>query len=259
MRNFIKSNLLIMALVMQGCSAIVAKKQADNIIGVSVSQSFPIIASTGKVMNIDTSTANIFYYQNQILYEIEYRFFSKPYDLDNPDTTYFGDLRNAETRYCYLVYTKGNKYGYLTDDHKNLDKARVSVDSVLQNEWFSRLNAYSGMADSNYSIKVIYENKNSDSGILRKFFSFVPKQEDKTSGTIYWEFSDALKKIPYSFSPQLDSIYSSKLRKVSTVSFPKYFKANNFRLDTVKMGYDLEEIKNIDMNKIMQYFNVEKK
>lgn len=248
-----------MALIIEGCSASVAKKQAYNIIGVSVSQRFPIIATTGKVMNIDTSTTKIYYYQNQILYEIEYSFFSKPYDLDNPDTTYFGDLRNAETRYCYLVHTKGNKYGYLTDEHKKLDKARVSVDSVLQNEWFLRLNAYSAMVDSNYRIKVIYENKNSDSGIMRKLFSFVPKQEDKTSGTTYWEFSDELKKVPYSFSTQLDSIYSSKLCKVRTVSFPKYFKANNFTLDTVKMGYELEEIKNIDISKIMRYFNLEKK
>lgn len=118
------------------------KKNNNTIIGACVTQAFPILATTGKIMNIDTNNIEIYYYKNQVMYVIGERYLPKVYNLNDPDTTYFGDTRNAVTGYHYFVYTKGEKYGYLTDEYKILDKARVPVDSVLQNQWFTSLDIF---------------------------------------------------------------------------------------------------------------------
>lgn len=257
--NFLCS-LIFTVVLIQACSVTVSKKTETQLTGVRVSQDFPMIGHTGKVINLDTSTVEIYYYKNQILYKIGVDYFPKVYNLNDPDTAYFSDTRNLKTRYYYFIYSKGDKYGYISNEDKKFDLEKAPVDSVLRNQWFlQRKVNYTKDSVSKFIIGTIYETKNFDSGIFRKYLLFVPKEEGKTSGTDYWEFRDELKKFPYSISPELDSMYNSKLCKTISVSFPKYFKKQDFMLDTVKTFFNMEEIKNIDTGKIMNYFRLGKK
>jgi len=255
--------LILLSVIIQGCSATVALKKKDTIIkkdaitGITVTQYFPLPSATGKITNTDTNNIKIYYYKDQILYLVEERYLLLKYDVDKPNTI-LADLQNTAIRHYYFVYTQGDKYGYLSFKDRNLDKVRVPVDSVFQNQWFSKMDVCNKFFEAKFNIKELYEKRNIDSGILHKYFLFEPKEEGNTSGTVYWEFKNELKKFPFSLSTRLDSLYNSKLCKVRIVNYPLYFKEYDYKLDTVKQGYDLEVMRNIDTSKIMQYFNLEK-
>jgi hypothetical protein len=212
-----------------------------------VTQVFPNLSSTGKLTGYDTSSVHIYYYKNLILYNLSYHF----------DSTVNDKLLLSEKRFHYILYEKGNSYGYDFDEHKTQYKRKISMDSVFKIEWIAVTRLYP-LFVTNIAI-LLSSNRNKDSGTLHEQYLIKAKDDTTVLAKCSLGFTNKLQHVRYSLSKELDSIKKMKLNMVRIKNHTQYFKEYNFTLDTYELAYDLESVPVFNQNKIMSYFNMYKK
>jgi len=228
-------------------SIIVCHKGNDSIRGVKITENFPVINDKGNVMGYDTFSTNIYYYKNQVLYYSSYHF----------DSTSNDSLLTSETRYYYLVFTKGKTYGYQYDKYKPVFEKKVLIDSALRQEWTSLIGFYPIFSESNLTQSL--KNFNKDSGILNETYSFTAKSDTSKSGTCSLWFTKKINGIDFSLSKYLDSLNKMKLFKVRILNNPRYLKEYNITIDKIEQAFDLDEIPIKNEKELLYYFERDEK
>lgn len=233
--------ILFFALLNHSCSSVIVKKNAVR--AISVTQNFPIINNTGKLLGYDTSEhVNIYFYNNQVLYRDYYKWDSI---VDNV-------LLKSEIRQSYFVFTKNASYGYFFDHGNTKSGMRVLVDSLLKSKWFSQ-NSFTNVSFRKVSDKFI-----ADSGILSRIFITKGITDTSMCGTTLLFYTNKLAWVDYSMMREADTIKNMKLFKIRSKTNSRYLKEYNITLDTIEQAFDMKEIPVIDEKEILYYFEREK-
>ena len=225
------------------CGSLMHKKK-DIIRAIRVSQNFPFIDSTGKLLGYDTTqNVNIYYYGDQVLYRDFYKW----------DTYVDGIRVKAEIRESFFVFTKGKTFGYLYDTTKKAFEIKISVDSMLQKQWYNYTNY------SSASLTQLSEQYNADSGILCKVFTIKGKQDTTMTGSTFLWYTNRLPWVDYALIKEVDTVKNMKLFKTRDITNSRYLKEYNITLDTIEQTFDMREITVTNPEEILYYFDREKK
>jgi hypothetical protein len=241
-------SLTIIYILLHGCNSLFPKNKRNDDVEIrciKVTQIYPNLDNNGKLIKYDTSSVEIYYHQNLILYHLSYDF----------DSTFNGKLLLFENRDHYLVHKIGDNYGYNYNQFRPRYKTRVSIDSVLKTEWVSINTIYP--AFTNYIAELISSDKNDDSGSLNEVYLLRSKIDSTPLANLSLGYTHKLRHLRYSLSEELDSIKGIKLYKVRFVNHSRLFK--NHLLDRFEGAYDLQEVPVSNPKKIMSYFNMFKK
>ncbi|HMI77347.1 MAG TPA: hypothetical protein VK484_01070, partial [Ferruginibacter sp.] len=108
---FTKIPCLLATLIISSCHLMIGTEHTKKtyIPGIKISQTFPIIDKTGKLLKYDTSVTNIYFYKDQVLYHSTYHF----------DSVVQKVLLKSETKDYFFVYSKGRKDGLLYDHYSS--------------------------------------------------------------------------------------------------------------------------------------------
>ncbi len=241
MKLIISAGILIMFIC--SCGYIKSKKESTlNSPALRVIQIFPDINKEGKVVAYDTERVDIYYYNDQILYN----------DFYDWTTVWNGAITDREKRQSFFVYTYGNTYGLLYDKYQLENGKRVLVDSMLKVKWYANF----GFVPT--SKRELSSHYNPDSGILKRLYFFQGKLDTTMKGTSILSFTDKLNKIKFSLSKELDTVPGMKLYESRSVTYGRSFKGYDFKLDTVEQILKLQEISISNTETILDYFNREK-
>lgn len=198
--------------------------------------------STGLIEN-DSTTVNIAYYQDYILYELA----KVEVKLENFEKTIKGDtielkdkMIPIDTSYTYFIHKKGSKIGLRFDSLKANNGKPFSVDSIVERIGIRSSNLKIFSLDLGKPIKTVINKKTEK--IEAEFF-VDKKHEDGTADSIYRYYDDKLIKFDFSFSPSLDKEKKSKLCKTHFVDFFPNVKNK----DTICRTDYISEIKEINL------------
>lgn len=214
------------------------KRQELKISGIRLSQKFPIINQTGKLLGYDHSYADVYYYRNQILYCIYY----------NWDSSAQNTLIKSEIRKAIFVFTKGNKLGYYYDKNDFDSSKYLLVDSVLKKQWFNNF----GMQPA-VLIK-IFEGYDKDSSLFNIKYTLKGKEDTLLNGTCDLEFCNKLIDTDFSLAKELDTISKMKLVKMKLTTNSRFIKMYNVTIDKIEQVFSLQEIIITNTNELLQYF-----
>ena len=129
-------NYLFITISLLGCKSAIKNKLSDpHIVCYEITQTFPLIKNTGKLIGYDTATVNVCYFKDLVLYELYYLYDSS----DNQQI--------REKRYHYFVYQHNDQEGIDFDNYKIPIEKKVKVDSLFKNEWVKRNNLYNSFVN----------------------------------------------------------------------------------------------------------------
>jgi hypothetical protein len=242
---------LIAYWILFGCNLIAKKgkqKEHINIRCIAISNPFPIIGDKGKVVEYQPFDTKIYYYQDQIMYQV-YR----PYTITN------GKDGTSERYYPYysFVFSKGKKQGIFYDSIRLISNKIVSVDSMLAKEWAYDIK-YEEMFNDN-TTGLISSRQSIDENELQELYWFKNKKDTTSTGTLQLTFSKTkLKGIDFSISKILDSLKKMKVIKAITTYNARFVKEYNYNIDTIRNVYIVEEIPVTNPLEIIKFFKKER-
>ena len=187
--------------------------KASDVTGLSYTINLPVVELDGELNNVRDSTP-IYYYNNLILYQLQY-FFDSTYNVYN-DTSKSFDMKFAmtERRYKYFIYKKGDQYGILYNSLSGNIYKKTLTDSVLSHKKGPD-NIHSIISDSNYNLTHKYIGP--DKTFYYESYAYKNKKNSLEVDSINFYYSSSLINFSLSLSPTLDSIFHSKLTKFKII------------------------------------------
>jgi hypothetical protein len=238
-----KVNYIIILFSITCCSN--SSLKTSEITSEKVTQVLPNLDNENKLMSYDTSSVQMYFYKNLVLYELSYRF----------DSIVNNKTLISEDRTHYFVYEKGKTFGFDYDEHKSIYKKRISLDSIFKFEWIAQNKLYPLFLDN--PTLLVSSHKNQDSGTLHEKYIIRYKNDTSTTGTCSLSFSNNLKDVRYSISKELDSIKNMKLYSFKTERYAGYIQG--IYVDAYITSTLLEKVSVSNPKKIMSYFNMYRK
>jgi len=224
-------------------SCVIKNVVVKEISGIKVSHTFPNMTMTGKVLDYDTLSTNIYFYKDLILYKPMYQFGSK---LN-------GQTLETGVKTYYFVYKKNELFGFLFDDYKKINGEAFLVDSVLKTDFTYNREFYKILDRGNAKLDKLSSTKN------KKVYSFKGDKSNlfdtTNSGIITLEFTSGFPDIQYSLSRKLDSIYKMKLTTTKIINNARYLKESNIYLDKIEQYYKLEKLKIENPKVLLSFFD----
>lgn len=218
------------------------KKANQNIQGVKVTYSIPIIRPDGVVIE-NKNFFNIYYFDSLIMYQ-----FRAALDSSRNDS-----LISIGYRDNYFVISKDSKYGYSYDPFNDQrDNKLLLTDSMLnkhalQNFRFHLIN----------STKRITSHFDSGNQILKEVF--VSHEVPNNKDTVCFYYTNKLKDVNFSFSKELDSIKNMKLYKIRLINGKRYYEEQKISIPERETTFELIKIPVRNSEQIFLYFDRYKK
>jgi hypothetical protein len=223
------------------CNVCLAQ-HSQTIRSIKLHENFPVLNKQGKLDSFIPFNSRLFYYKHLVMIELEYQF----------DSSINDKLLKSETRHRYLIYNKGSRVGNLYDEGQRKETTNVSVDSTLKPEWFNNIYLYEIFRQNN--VTLISSIKDRKTGRLKEEYSIVAKNDTSQKGFGIFYFTNQLKNVDFSLSPELDSIKGMKLDSVRIINEARFYKAANIWIDRIEETYKMEEDTAFDKAKILEYF-----
>ncbi len=236
--------MLILLILLNSCTMLIKHKNelsSNDIRCIKVSEVFPFINNEGKLYKYDTPTVKIYYYRNFTIYELGYHF----------DSTSNRIHITSEYRNHFFVHQNGDKYGYDYDKFKSIFGIKISVDSVLKEQWVIANKLYPIFTQN--TVTLISSNYNRDSAVVHEIYSLKSKQDTSMTGAIYLSFTDKIKAIDYSLCKELDSIKNMKLYYAKIINNSRYVKMYNITIEQAEQAFWLEELPVTNREEILSY------
>jgi hypothetical protein len=238
-------NLCVAIFLMFISSGCKNTKYIQQITGVKIVRTFPRIDEDWKIRNYDTITKNIFFYENQIMYNLCYQY----------NSIVNGVKDKPEERSLYFVFINGKQFGYLFDKNKKIEGTIMNVDSVLKSEFIMEAEWFTEEKQRFAKKSSTTFSKELNSLEECYFFSDPKKNNDSTIiGDFKLSFSKNIINSKFSLSKRLDSISGMKLYKYIITQYPIYYKEYDKFSDTLKIFYQMEQLKIENKQLIMDYF-----
>lgn len=216
----------------------------NSIKGIKVFQTFPNVNEDGRLTKYDTFKTEIYYFKEKVLYMSSYKYSKiKSSKQDVKDINYA------------FIYSKGEKYGYLLDKWKSENWIMVRADSIIKEEWSSRIDLSSNL--KKMELTETYKNGSVKSGKMEIGYNFKSIFDSTFNGTIIYSFAKKLEDLPYSLSPDLEMRYKLKLNKVFIRNNERILPNSTVKLDAIEQLFYIDTI-SISKNKkqqLMEYFN----
>lgn len=205
------------------------------------------------------NSLDIIYYEDYVMYRerIPFMNFGRREAFENNDTVHIiqeliEDTSELKTAYQYFIYRTGTDQGYLYTSEAESEPAAFNVDSILKKKGMKGVSFY----DRNDSL-VFTEKQSGPFALLQKY---VPRSKPDASfcDTSYMYFSENLRNVRYSFSPELDQKMKMKLAKVVFLYNPGD-PAKGSRSAGRKLLFEIRQVQIKDPAKIITLFERYKK
>ena len=232
------------------CTASKQNHDYNKITAINYIVNLPIVQEGGQLFNLN-DTMPISYYQDLILYQL-------PYEFDSSISTYHVKADTVEekhfltTRYNYLVYREGNKYGIWYETIHGKEFKKVSVDSLLSLKGKPVDFQYIVSRPNDTLIgKTILNNGN----IFIEKYIHKTKPDESFSDTTLLYYSRGLRDIIFSFSPMLDKMKESKLFKLRLVYNEAYSPKYSIIKPKREISFEVQQIKVSNSEQLIDFFN----
>ena len=241
MRYNLKS-FFISAAFLLACSAH-RNIMENDLKAIRVTQTFPLpdFRHPGKVIAIDTSSIDIYFYRGLRAYILP----PGDYDSSSPDS--LGSLRKRG----YFIRHEDSTYGWLYDGGGE-SYLRVHEDTGTTVPKKYALH-FKGLYDS-VDMKFLERRENPDGSGSQDHYFFVGKSDTSNKGALDLHYSNSFDDIPFHLSNYADSLRKDKLHYCRTIFFASFIKWENVFLDTLVMSMKMEKIEPVERNKVMHYF-----
>jgi len=218
-------------------------KEKSQLRAIRVTQNFPYVNNQGKLLGYDSTSVNIYYFGDQVMYSDFYQW----------DSLVQGVSVKTEIRQNFFVFEKGKAHGFFYDKHKSEFDRKVLIDSMLQQQWYNQTGYLFDFE------KLQLAHYNTDSGILSKKYDTKGTRDTTMKGSAFLQFSNKLTWTDYSLAKIFDTITGMKLCRINTTTNSRYLKDHNITLDTITQIFYMEEIAINNEKEILYYFDREKK
>lgn len=252
-KKIITKYSILLTLIISGCSSITIKDN-DKIRAIRVYENFPNIDKTGKLLGYDTFYTNIYYYRDQVLYNDFYHY--------GPLELYFEKFKNKnaakpQIAQNFFVLTRGKTYGYFYDRNDTVFDKKVLADSMFKTEWWNMFQFKKIFLESRVSL--LSQKQDVAKGTMEKLYAFRGIADTSFTGEWLLGFSNKMQGIEYSLSKEQDTLAGMKLCKVNVVNHSRYVKECKMTFDEIVQGFKIEEIPVTNPDKILFYFQRERK
>jgi hypothetical protein len=232
--------MIIVVAYMEHFSCLI-KSESDRLTAISLKQETPIVNRDSSVTIIG-GTYNIYYYNELLMYRLNYRF----------DSIVNGQSVFQETRSFYFASHKDSAYGYkymVKPDKSNTDNVRYKKDSLLRFYSFES-NVYDTLI--NFKPDSIYKQED---GIV-KVYKNPPSghsADQPEKFDLYFYYTKKLKDIPETFSRKMDNEKGMKLIKIVVKASGGFYKEFNATFQPREHLLEMTEIPIGNRNEVMHY------
>ncbi len=225
-----KTNIFILLPLLIACSSNHFKNK-NLISGIKVSSSIPVFNNKGKQLKFDTSSSSVYFYNNQILYHSYYI----------QDCSINGVSILNEKRDYFFVYTQNEKYGYIFNKYKTINKERVSVDSAKSIEFINSIKFESLLVDNCKNYQFISKSIDpfTDNMVVLCTFKGLEDSTKKIKGQL--EYSNQFSNIPFTMSKKFDSLSQMKNGKLKKIKIITDLVQNGVIFPNFEISYFFEE------------------
>lgn len=218
-----------------------AEKEMDKVTGISLIKEFPIV-NWDSSLNVLESFYDVYYYEDYIMYKLNYEF----------DSSVNDEMILHERRYYFLVFHKDSLYAYkyLIKPSDQPATERINRDSILKISKFES-DVYDTLLnfkpDSIYNrddkIVKIYKNP-----LSAKF----PQQPENFD--LYFYYSKELKDIPETLSKKMDNVSGMKLCKIKVAARGGFYKEYNMTFPPREYSQEMKGMTIENEEEILGYF-----
>ena len=206
--------------------SVTSSKVPDTLKGIEIAQLFPVLDSTLHMRGHDTSIMRVYYFDQMSVWQL-------PVWL----------TQENKIRYKYFISENDSAFGYMYEQRKwsGLNKIRMSKTDFINGEtWVKYISGYKIFQEN--VMTLLKSNVDSSTGELNEVYTGYSKKDTAGKGTCYYTYTNQMKHIPFSLSPQLDSIKQMKLTRIRIVSHPGYNKEHHVAMGEIDCIYTLKEI-----------------
>lgn len=214
-----------------------ASKDTDGIRAVQVTQLFPYLDTTGHFKVYDTLTARLFYYDGMMA--IQAPIWHQQHSFTN----------------IYYIAKQDSSFGYTyaENDSTGFKGRRLSKDRFIHD--YTSLEYIYGYQAFHENVMTLVSSKvDKSTGDLNEVYSGYSKKDTSGKGTCYYTYTNRMKNIPFSLSPQLDSIKQMKLRKIRIVHPAGYVKEYKRFVGEFDGVYTMDEISVPGNHEVFKFF-----
>lgn len=223
----------------------VAFRPTEQMTSIRITKTFPLPdpANPGKILRIDTSSLDYYFYNDFRAYQSTVPFYQQ--------TDEGSILKSDET--VYIVHHKDSMY------------ARVYNSPVFENNNRIYLPAYESIAlfadlqlstlFKQLATKLIHTSANKDSGTLHEQYAFENKSDSSQHGVLFLSYTHAMNDIPFHLSPYMDSIKNYRVYRYQMIDYGGYNRECNFVWDTLRVTVLMERIPAPESNTLMNFIN----
>lgn len=185
---------------------------------------------------INDNKFSIYYDGDWRLYKLRYFF----------DSTLNGKLLKEGYYSYYLVFKKGDKYGYRFDPMAPKNNGSAKIDSLINKH------ALGGFTWDKITALTPVSTYDATTDVLEEIYS--PAGIDDNKDTLKFYYSNRFKDYEFSFSRTLDSLKQLKLFKIVAYNAPFYYKETNKNFPERTSYFIMEEGKQEDLELVEHYF-----
>lgn len=219
-------------------------QKVQGIQSIKVKQVLPTLDSAGNVSSVDTSTVQIYYFQNKMLYKIESRY------ADQTTTGY----STLKIRYSYFSTSDSGKTGYYFASNDSSNAKFVSDNSVLRNEWFGIVDLNKLFVDNQFLL--LKSEKNSDNGEIHEYYEFKDKVDTSFKRTAHLYFKNTKRDLYVQPTHALDERKKMRLIKFQMHTPKQYSKEMRESINEYSLTYLIEDVQltQAEQDSIAKYF-----
>lgn len=210
----------------------------EKLTGISLIKKTPVVDRDSSLIMME-NYYNVYYYEDLIMYKLNYTFDS----LNNHEHIL------QETRFFFLVFHKDsvNGYAYFIKPG-SFDNRKVNKDSVLKVHKFES-DVYDTLI--NFKPDSTYQDKDNVVRLYKDPPNAV-KQTEKFN--LYFYYTKKLKGIPETFSRKMDNLNDMKLTKILIKVSGGYYKEFNTTLPPRELLQEMKELNIENKDEILAYF-----
>lgn len=205
-------------------------QETQGIRSIKVKQILPTLDSAGNVSSIDTSTVQIYYFQNKMLYKIETRYADQ--------TT--SDYSTLKIRYSYFSTSDSGKTGYYFASSDAQNTKFVSGNSVLGNEWFGIVDLNRLFVDNQFLL--LKSEKDPDNGDVHEYYEFKDKIDTSFRRTAHLYFKNKKCDLYVKSTHTLDERKNMRLIKFQMHTPKQYSKEMKEFINEYSLTYLIEDV-----------------
>lgn len=219
-------------------------QQVQGVKSIKVKQVLPSLDSLGNLSSVDTSTMQIYYFQNKMVYKIESRY------ADQTTTSY----STLKIQYSYFCTSDSGKTGYYFTNSNSTNSKFVSDNSILKNEWFGIVDLNKLFVDNKFLL--LKSEQNPDNGEIHEYYKFKDKVDSSFERTAHFYFKNTKSDLYVQPTHTLDERKKMRLIKFQMHTPKQYSKEMKESINEYFLTYLIEDVQltKTEQDSIAKYF-----